>query len=277
MKYLITTIKKIFNKQKVLLFFTFLLCIKLFIHAQENVIPPKSNKLVNDYVGILKPQEVEALENKLVAFNDSNSVQITVVIVADLHGYDKAEYATMIGNEWGVGQKGFDNGIVILIKPVGKQGERHVFIAVGYGLEAVIPDAVAKRIVENDILPYFKEGQYYTGIDKATNTLISLAKKEFTATQYMKNTQKSPWIALIPFLALIIVFLLIKLIKKTTMPTTISSKKIPFWITLLLISSMGRNKNSWNSFSGKGGGIGSSGFGGFGGGSFGGGGADGSW
>jgi len=246
------------------------LLIPLFLISQNSDIPAKSDKLVNDYVGILKPDEKNNLENKLRAFNDTTSVQITIVIISDFKGYDKAEYATMIGTEWGVGQKGFDNGVVVLINPVGKEGKRDAYIAIGYGLEPIIPDATARRVFQNDMLPHFKVGEYYKGIEKAVNTLMSLASKEFTAEQYMKKTEKSPWIALVPFLALIIIFILIR---KANHVAYSPGKKIPFWTALLLMSALGSGGKSSGNFSGGG----SSGFGGFGGGSFGGGGAGGSW
>ena len=84
-----------------------------------------------------------------------------VVVVNDLCGMDKAMYATDLGQAWGVGRKGKDNGIVILIKPTGGKGQRRTFISVGYGLEGVIPDATAKLVVENEMIPNFKNRQFF--------------------------------------------------------------------------------------------------------------------
>jgi len=273
---IINSVPKPYKRKIQVIFFYILFLVPFILFAKNEDIPKPSGKLVNDYVGILKPDEINTLERKLVAFNDSVSVQIAVIIVPDFKGYDKAEYATMIGTEWGVGQKGFDNGIVILINPVGKEGKREAYIAVGYGLEPVIPDAVAKRIFQNEMLPYFQKNQYYQGIDKAVNTLMSLAAKELTARQYMKKNQKSLWVALVPLLALILVFVLIKVTNKSVYSP---GKNLSFWTALLLLTSMNRrNRGVWNNFSGgKGSGFGGGGFSGFGGGSFGGGGAGGSW
>jgi len=250
---------------------SFFIVLSLGLLAQKATLPKRPASLVNDYVGLLSSEEIKRLETKLVSFNDSTGVQITIVIVSDFQGYEKAEYATLLGTEWGVGQKGFDNGVVILLNPTGKEGQRDAFIAIGYGLEAVIPDALALRIVNNDMLPYFKNMQYYQGLDSATTTIIMLANGEFTADDYIGKTEKSPLLALIPLFAILIIFILMRVIKGAAYS---GGKKIPFWTALMLLSFAGRgNSGSWGNFSGGGGGS----FGGFGGGSFGGGGAGGRW
>ncbi len=245
-------------------------------------IPPRPDppKLVNDLAGILTPEQIEVLEQKLVAFNDSTSNQLVVVTVKSLNGYDKNQFAYSIGEKWGVGQKGKNNGAVILVKPKypGEKGE--VSIQIGYGLEGASPDALAKRIIDQEMIPAFKTGDYYAGIDAAVNTLISLTKGEFSAGQYTKGskTKSSPWALLIPIAILIIVF---TIIKGGGGRHHSIGKQLPFWTALWLLGSAGRGHGgSWGNFSGGsgfGGGGGGGGFGGFGGGSFGGGGAGGSW
>jgi len=252
----------------------------LTVQAQEIPARPDPPKLVNDFAGILTQDEVLSLENKLVAFNDSTSTQLTVVIVKSLGGYDKADFAYQIGQRWGVGQKGKSNGAVILVKPKtpGERGE--AYISTGYGLEGVIPDALAKRIVDNEMIPNFKEGNYYKGIDAATNTMISLAKGEYTADQYIKkhNQKSSPYGFIIPLIILVVVF---TLIRGSRAQGHSVGKSLPFWTAFWMLGSMGRGHGgSWNDFSSGSGGFGGGGgggFGGFGGGSFGGGGAGGSW
>ncbi len=251
----------------------------LSVSAQDIPAKPDPPRLVNDFAGILTPEEVQTLENKLVRFNDSTSTQIVVVIVKSLNGLDKNDFAYKIGQTWGVGQKGKNNGAVMLVKPKYPNEKGEACIQTGYGLEGAIPDALAKRIYENEMLPNFRTGNYYAGIDAATSAMISLVKGEFTADQYAnKGKKSSPYALIIPLIILIIVF------------TTISSsrgrgtsvgKSLPFWTALMLMGSMGRgHSGSWSDFSGGGGGFGGGGgggFGGFGGGSFGGGGAGGSW
>lgn len=245
---------------------------------------PNPPQLVNDFVGIFSPEQKQFLENKLVSFNNETSTQIAVVVVDDLHGYDKGDYTIQLAQKWGIGQKGKDNGVLIMIKPTGGSGQRHGFIAIGYGLEGVIPDAIANRIVDNEMIPDFKNGNYYEGVDRAITTLIGLAKGEFTADQYSKKTQGS----VAPLILIIIIILFaILIIPGIQAKKYASSHNMAYWLAFWMLMNSGqkRGSGSWNDFTsgsggfGRGGGFGggSGGFGGFGGGSFGGGGAGGSW
>jgi len=240
--------------------------------ASGQCMPKKSNRLVNDYVGVLSDSQKNTLERKLVDFDNSTSTQILIVIVSDLCDYDKAGFADRIGEEWRVGRKEKDNGLVVLVKPTGGQGERKTHISVGYGLEGVIPDLTAKRIVENDLLPNFKNNNFYEGLDKATSTLISLSSGEFSAADYNQAHTSSRFGYIIPFVIMILIYFLIRVSRVRSYSV---GKSIPFWTAFWLMSSMsGRGHGgSWNNFSSGGG----SSFGGFGGGSFGGGGAGGSF
>lgn len=252
----------------------------LSLGASSQDIPPRPNppRLVNDYVNLLTKNQTQALESKLRFFNDTTSNQITIVIVKSLDGYDPATYATEIGLQWKVGQSDFDNGVVVLLKPKFSANDRgETFIAVGYGLEPAIPDAITKRIVENEMLPYFRNNDYYSGLEAATTVLMKMAAGEITADGYNEQNSKSPLLGLLPFLAILIVFLLIRSSRQRS--DGMGRSNLPFWTALWLGSSMGRsNSGSWNNFTGGGSGFGGGGgFGGFGGGSFGGGGAGGSW
>ena len=109
---------------------------------------PNPPRLVNDFAGMLKSEEVNMLEQKLVAFDDSTSTQIAIVIVPSLGGYDKADYAQRLGEKWGVGQKGRNNGILILIKPKTADSRGEVQISTGYGVEGPIPDITCGEIVD---------------------------------------------------------------------------------------------------------------------------------
>jgi len=241
----------------------------------ERPVPPR---LVNDFAGLLKGDEVNMLERKLLAFNDSTSTQIAIVIVPTLMGYDKADYAQRMAEKWGIGQRGLNNGVLILVKKNPEESGGEVFIAPGYGLEGAIPDITCGEIVDYEILPSFRSGYYYTGLDDATNTLISLARGEFSASDYGKsvNKDKSDG-SVIPFIIIIIVIIAIISRKSGgSNNKNIGTGGLPFWLLLGMMGS-GRSSHSgsWGGFSGGGGGGG--GFGGFGGGSFGGGGAGGSW
>jgi uncharacterized protein len=233
-----------------------------------------TKRLVQDYAEILQPAEETRLEQELVAFNNSTSTQLLVITVTDLCDYDPASFTYTLGENWGVGQKGFDNGIVMMIKPTGGKGQRKTFIAVGYGLEAVIPDATAKRIIENEMLPQFRNGQFYTGIKNATDVLRSLALKEFSAKEYNKKAgQRAPVLPLL-FVLFVVIFLLISRANRAR--RHVVGGDLPFWTALMLMNnSRHRHHGGWSNFSSGSGNFG--GFGGFGGGSFGGGGAGGSW
>jgi uncharacterized protein len=263
--------------------FTAFLLVFLFsfgVHAQEFPEKPVPPRLVNDFAGVLTAQEADALEQKLVAYNDSSSTQIAIITVADLHGYDKSDYAQRLAEKWGIGQKGLNNGILILIKPKTSESSRgEVFIAPGYGLEGVVPDIVCGQIVDNEILPAFRAGAYYQGLDRATSTLMSLASGEYPPDQYGNKNKGEGFTPIIIF----IVFLIIIMFFRSNGGSNqrhISRKGLPLWLLLTMMNSDSNKHNgSWGGFSGGGGfgGGGGGGFGGFGGGSFGGGGAGGSW
>ena len=206
-----------------------------------------------------------------------------MVFVNDLQGTTAADFAYQLGEKWGVGTKE-NNGIVILIKPKNEtKGE--VFISVGYGLEQYVPDAMAKRIIENQMIPHFKNNDYFTAVDNAINSIIKLASGGFSSDN---DGEDSAFVALIIIIiGMIVMISYIILIGKAG--TTISSQKddSSFWKTLFWLSVLNNNSNRhrhhdhhdyWGGFSGGSGGFGGGGsFGGFGGGSFGGGGAGGSW
>lgn len=247
-----------------------------FIVAQDIPKKPNPPRLVNDFTNILTTGEFNQLEAKLDAYSDSTTTQIVVVLVPSLNGYDKAEYADRLGELWGVGKKGSNNGIVVLVKPKTATEKGEAYIAVGYGLEEVIPDATANQIVDNEMISAFRDGNYFAGIDKGTTTLMGLASKLFTARDYDKKHKTSPFTALIPILVIAVVLLLMR---GSGRRQTMGGSNLPFWTTLFLLNSMGSRGHggSWGDFSGGGGSFGGGGFGGFGGGSFGGGGAGGSW
>ena len=227
---------------------------------------PDPPRLVNDYAGLFSAAQVEEIERMLVAFNDSTSNQITVVVMDDLMGYDKADLAYRIGQEWGVGQKGFENGIVILLKPKRGNSRGDVFIAVGYGLEGAIPDATANRIIDQEMIPRFKQDDYYGGLMAGLSVLMKLASGEISKEGYGAAKSEKPPVGLIIIILMIILFTFIGRKNKRQMHSI--GGTIPWWMY------MGGGGGGGGGFGGGGGG---GGFGGFGGGGFGGGGAGGSW
>lgn len=261
----------------------YLLLITFIFAALESFaqdIPPRPSppRLVNDLANLLSDREEQALESKLRYFHDSTSNQIAIVTVNSLQGYDANAFAYEIGETWKVGQQEFNNGVVVLVKTKTSPNDRgETAIAVGYGLESVIPDAIAVRIINNELLPAFRNDNFYKGLNDATNVLMLLAAGEISADGYNKESASSPILNFLPFIVILIVILLMRSSRNRT--SGVGRSTVPFWTAMLLGSSMGRSHSgSWNNFSGGGSGFGGgSSFGGFGGGGFGGGGASGSW
>ena len=241
----------------------------------EKAIPdaPNPPRLVVDLTGTLTADQRSALEAKLVAYDDSTSNQIAVVIVPTTGDYDIAEFSFALGRKWGVGNKEFNNGVVFLIA----KNDRKVFIAPGYGLEGAIPDIIAKQIIENIVVPNFKGNDFYGGINAGTDALIQAAEGEYKAPAGYGDRGKQKRIPLLGVIIAIIIF----------------------WIIFSKIGGGGgggsfMSRRGYRNFRGPsvwwfptggggggggfgGGGGGGGGFGGFGGGGFGGGGAGGSW
>ncbi|NCE71950.1 YgcG family protein [Odoribacter sp. Z80] len=253
---------------KKLIFFTLLLITSLAARTQDFPTPMHPRRIVNDFTGTFTPQQTAALEKKLRNFNDTSSTQIAVVTVPSLYGYAPNDYAQQLAEKWGIGQKGKDNGILVLLKPKKNNENGQVAIAVGYGLEGVIPDAIASRIIRNEMLPAFRQNDYYTGINKATDILMQLSAGEFTADQYAKknNNDTGRWIFL-PFLVVFLVPLMLR--KKRRFDSNDRHQSGGTGFPPIFFGGGGSGFGSFSSGSGS--------FGGFGGGSFGGGGASGSW
>lgn len=247
--------------------FLLLVLSAIFSDAQ---IPDKPNppRLVNnfskEFPDFFSASEQADLEQKLEAFAKKTSNQITVVVVDDLAGMDEASYATALGNQWGVGQSDFKNGVVLLIKPTGGKGQRKIFIAVGKGLEGAITDIATKRIIDQDITPAFKQTAYYDGVNKAVTILMGLSKGEYN--EYRLKPKKN----ITRIIIIVVVFILIIFFSSisNSRTSTMGSRGIGYgggWF-------MGGG-----GFGGGSSGSSGGGFGGFGGGSFGGGGSGGSW
>lgn len=217
---------------------------------------PDPPRLLNDFAGLLSQEQVSGLEQKLVAYNDSTSTQITIVTVKSIADYSIEDFAVRLGRKWGIGQKDKNNGILITVA----REERKVDIEIGYGLEPYVTDYDSKHIIDELILPAFKQGKYYDGLDQACDRLIGLMQGTYTADRGNDQEQSMPWWVIL----LIILFILI---------VVFSSRGRGG-------SGFGRSGGGWIFTGGGGswgGGGGSGGFSGFGGGSFGGGGSSGSW
>jgi uncharacterized protein len=232
-------------------------------------IPDQTNPphLVNDFADVLSDEQEREIEQKLMAYEDSTSTQIAVVLVKNLDGTDVADYAVKLALKWKIGTKK-DNGVLFLAAI----DDRKTRIEVGYGLEGVLPDITTKRILTEDVKPYFKQQQFYEGIDLATTHIIQAAKGEYKGEyKYSNNRGKKKGKGLgigsiIFIIILIIVF------------ASSRGGGGGGFLTGMILGNMlgagGRHSSGggWGDFSSGGGS-----FGGFGGGSFGGGGSSGDW
>ena len=268
---------KLLLKNRFLLIFL-LLFFSSEILAQDIPEPMVPYRLVNDFANIFSKAENQALEQKLLNYNDTTSTQIYVVTVSDLGGYPASDYSFRLGEKWEIGQKSKDNGAVILIKPKIGNSRGQAFIATGYGLEARINDAYAGRIVRDIMIPYFIEEDYFGGVNAAIDAMIARLSGEFDAEDE-EEEEGLPVIAIIIIIIGIIVIMRILFgggdqniggdgHHRTTLP--------PIFFPPTSGRRSGGFGGGFGGFGG-GGGFGEGGFGGGGGGRFGGGGAGGSW
>jgi uncharacterized protein len=246
------------------------------VFGQTDPIKNKPNQLVNDYSKILLPEQVQALESKLRRFDDTTSSQIVIVVVDHLGGLEPVEYATELGESWGVGGAAFDNGIVILVS-MGRNTDtekRSAFIAVGRGLEGAIPDGLAGYIYDHHMVPNLRSGDYYRAFDEATDALIQAAAGEYKAPEGYRNRNDKRGLSLGKIIVGIVIFIII-------MGMFGGGNKGGGYMSRRGYRGFGGPVIFPGGFGGGGGGGfgggGGGGFGGFGGGSFGGGGAGGSW
>ena len=252
-----------------------LLCLTaLTVMAQ---VPPRPNppRLVNDFAGILG--DCQWLEDSLERIAMETSNQICVVTMDDLGGYDKAMMAYSIGQQWGVGNKENRNGVVILIKPKTADSKGEAFIATGYGLEGAITDATSTRIVNQEMIPHFKENDYLGGVWAGAKVVRDLATGEYNEEDYVNGDDGDALLGLILFIVILAFFLyLAHKSNQSGGNNRRNNGDTGTWggpIIFTTGSDWGRGGSSW----GGGGSFGGGGWGGFGGGSFGGGGGGGSW
>lgn len=250
-------------------YYRFVILLLMFISSgvlfsQDIPEPMSPPRLVNDFAGIYTAAERNTLEQMLRAYDDSTSTQIYVVTVNDLQGYAASDFAYRIGEKWGAGQESKDNGAVILIKPKVGNSRGDVYISVGYGLEPVLNDGRIGRIIDQYMIPYLQQNNYYA----ATNNAV-LAMQAYLSGEFANDGQEtSDGEEVVKWFFIILIFIII-----------------------IIVSSRGNNNRGGGNRSSRGGffppviggGFGSGGggfgggFGGGGGGSFGGGGAGRSW
>lgn len=223
---------------------------------------PEPTGHVNDFASVLSTQSRNELENMLATLRAHTGVEVAVVTWPDLNDVPIDDVSMGIAEQWKIGKKGQDNGLLFLIAPK----DRKMRIEVGYGLEPILPDAMTGRIQDNYVVPEFRAGNMDVGIVNGTEAIVAVIAKHYklnpdelnlktSPTLQPKQSKQSP-LQLI-FKVIIIIIAIIIFIKNPTL------------FFLLFLNSGGRGSGGSSGFGG--------GFGGFGGGSFGGGGSSRSW
>lgn len=248
------------RKSLLLLFYLFVF--SGFSFAKDVPSAPNPPRLVNDYAGVLSSGEQSALEQKLVAYFDTTSTQIAVVIENSLEGDDLFDYCQRLAEGWGIGEKGKNNGVLLYVAI----DDRKVRIHTGYGLEGALPDAICSRIISKRIKPNFKAGNYYNGLDEATSDMIAAAQGEYKNDR--EPNGENGFMNLAILIGIIIIFFVIFKGKGGGRGGRGMAGPL-LWGTF--------GSHGFSSGGGWGGSSSGGSFGGFGGGGFGGGGSSGSW
>ncbi len=265
----------IWNKAILRLVACLMLCLAGLTVAAQVPERPNPPRLVNDFAGILG--DCQWLEDSLEKIAVETSNQICVVTMNDFGDYDKAWMAYSIGQQWGVGKKGNNNGVVILIKPKTSDSNGEAFIAPGYGLEGAITDATSTRIVNQEMIPYFKDNDYLGGVWAGAKVVRDLATGEYNEEDYASQGDDGALFAFIMFIVIFVFFLYLAHKSNQGNGGNRNNGDTGTWGGPIIITSgsdWGRGGSSWSGGGSWGGG---GGWGGFGGGSFGGGGGGGSW
>jgi uncharacterized protein len=255
------------------LLFSFLVLTCLVTRGQNFPAAPNPPRLVNDFAHVLTADQTADLESKLVAYDDSTSIQIAVVTVESTGDTAIEDYALRILRDWKIGNKKTNNGLVILAAI----RDHKVYIATGYGMEGVVPDITAKEIIDNEIVPSFRANNYYRGFDLGSDAIIKASAGEYKAPEGYNRRKKGSGggsaLGIILFIVIIIV-LASRGGGRGGGGLMSRSGVLPFILGSMLGSG---GRGGWSGGGGGFGGGGGGGFGGFGGGSGGGGGAGGSW
>lgn len=133
---------------------------------------PELKDRVTDLAGVLTPEQIANLDSKLRDIEISDSTQIAVLIIPSLEGESLEDYSIRVASSWKLGQKGRDNGAILLVS----LKERKIRIEVGYGLESTLTDARSSQISRNEIAPRFREGDFYGGIDAGVTAIIQTVR-----------------------------------------------------------------------------------------------------
>ena len=264
---------------RLLVLLTLLFSISLFSQGYKIPEKPKFQTSVYDYVDLLSPSQKTNLEAKLIRYSDSTSTQIVIAIISSTEGEDINYLGAIWGEKWGLGDAEKDNGVLVLLA----KDDRKIAIQNGKGVEHLLTDFQSKRIIERIIIPEFKKGDYYSGLDKGSDYIFKTLNGEFKGTRKKNKEEFDPGI-IVFIIIIIIIFILISRGNKNNRGGGKRFRRGSLADTIfdtIILSNAGRGGGSFGGGFGSssgGGSFGGGGFGGgFGGGSFGGGGASGGW
>ncbi|WP_438989772.1 TPM domain-containing protein [Polaribacter sp.] len=272
----VSSFQLVFLSKSSLFFFALFFSLNTFSQGFNIPEKPKFQTSVYDYVNLLSASQKKSLEDKLVRYSDTTTTQIVVAIIPSTQGENIAYLAANWGEKWGIGQAKEDNGVLMLLA----KNDKKITISTGKGVEYLLTDFQSKRIIDRVIIPEFKKGDFYAGLDKGADYIFRTLNGEFKGIRKQKSRDFDPGIML--FIIIIIIFFILvsrgnknnkggkKHYRRGSLADTIFSA--------IILSNAGRGSGGFGSSSGGGFGGSSGGFGGgFGGGSFGGGGASGGW
>jgi len=259
-------------KKNTPIFLQLLICLFVTqISFAQFTIPEKPDfqTSVYDYANVLSATEKSQLEEKLIRYSDSTTTQIVVITIESLKGEDVSLLATKWGQTWGIGGTAKDdNGVVVLVA----KAERKIAINPGYGLEDRLTAGIGGEIIRNIIIPEFKAGSYYNGLDKGADALFDVFKGKYKGERKQNKGKDFP---ILPIIIIVIVILVLISRNKNSGGNSGNSGGGPSLLDVIILSSLGRNSGGGGFGGGSSGGGGFGG--GFGGGGFSGGGSSGNW
>ncbi|WP_268848998.1 TPM domain-containing protein [Flavobacterium aestivum] len=249
-----------------------------FLFAQFDIPEkPSFQTSVYDYANLLSPEEKGQLEEKLINYSDSTTTQIVIITIESLKNEDIGILTPKWAHKWGIGGTAKDdNGVLILLA----KAERKIWISPGYGLEDRLTAGIGGEITRNIIIPEFKAGSYYRGLDKGTDAIIDVFKGKYKGERKQTKGKDFP---ILPFIVIIVIILVLLSKNRSSGGGNFGNRGGgggPSLLDVIILSSLGRGGgggfgggSSGGGFGGGGGGFG----GGFGGGGFSGGGSGGNW
>ena len=178
------------------------------IAVAADPLPPKPTQFVSDTAGILSPQTIAALNSRLDAFERDTSTQVIVATFPNVpDGYVLEDFSQRTAEAWGIGQRKDDNGVALFVFPK----DRKTRIEVGYGLEGALPDIVAKRIIESEMLPAFRAGDFDSGISRGVNAILQATRGEYQGTSRTnpdrEEGDQGSWIFFLLFILIIMIII----------------------------------------------------------------------